>query len=31
MNILAFGSHPDAEDFRAYRIHGYMPDFKLLP
>ena len=20
-----------AEGFRAYRIHGYMPDFKLLP
>jgi LmbE family N-acetylglucosaminyl deacetylase len=20
-----------AEAFRAYRIHGYMPDFKLLP
>jgi LmbE family N-acetylglucosaminyl deacetylase len=27
---LAVGS-PYAEGFRAYRIHGYMPDFKLLP
>jgi LmbE family N-acetylglucosaminyl deacetylase len=27
---LAIG-RPYAEGFRAYRIHGYMPDFKLLP
>jgi N-acetylglucosamine malate deacetylase 1 len=27
---LALG-RPYAEGFRAYRIHGYMPDFKLLP
>jgi LmbE family N-acetylglucosaminyl deacetylase len=27
---LAIG-RPFAEGFRAYRIHGYMPDFKLLP
>jgi len=24
-------NRPYAEGFRAYRIHGYMPDFKLLP
>ncbi len=27
---LAIG-RPYAEGFRAYRIHGFMPDFKLLP
>ncbi len=32
MNILAIQNGCKyAEAFRAHRIHGYMPDFKVLP
>jgi LmbE family N-acetylglucosaminyl deacetylase len=41
MNVLAIGSHPDDIEVccagtllkyrQAFRIHGYMPDFRLLP